>query len=275
MPKTSNKKLTALFWTAIALSALLGVFRTYLLINDVEPDTGFYVTGSTAGIYFNIAAAVLCLFILACSFAARGVKMSGELKSESTAVVFSSSLCGFLFLTVLIYGAYRAFLGNSADAFMWIEMLLCIPCMLNFFAVSAKELRNKSAVQTVLALFPAVFFAVRTVDLFTDVKTQINVSQRSLTLAMLCAMMIFFVCEAGFLIPQDEQDEKEQQVNAAKYFGAGLFTVILAITTVIPYLAVCAFWVYESDFLIMDVLDASVCLYAATRIISLAKAKAQ
>lgn len=288
MQKTLNKKIVSLLIFAAVASILLTIFRTYLLINCVEPDTGFYMVGTSAGKYFNIAVGVLSAVLLAGAVMLAKTKAPAELKSESTMVVFASSLCGFLFATVFLYGLYTIISGSMGDtssttlknmfsaqnAFLWIEILLCIPCMFNFFCICSKERRDRNALQTVLSLSPAVFFAVRTVQTFTNVKSQINVSQRSLTLILLCAAMLFFVCETRFIIPgyvSENPKKNDTALSLSKYFVTGVFTFAFTLFTVLPYLAVSAFWVYEANFLIMDVLDACVGLYALTRMISVAR----
>lgn len=275
MRKAVNKKIVSMLFVTVIASLILAVYRTYLLFNCVEPDTGFYMVGTSQGYYFNLSVIALSVFLALGTLLLKKVEAPTELKSESTTVVFASSLCGFLFLTVLGYGIFMAFKGAQTDVWFWIEMLICIPCMINFFVICSKEQRDRNVKQTVLSLMPAVFFAVRTVSVFTDVKTQINVSQRSLTLVMLCAMMMFFVCETAFFLPENtETKETENQSNApslVKYFFTGIFTVAFAVIAVLPYLTVTAFWMYESKFLLMDILDASVGLYALTRLISLAR----
>jgi len=273
MSKSKNAKIIAVFCTVLALSAVLSAFRTYLLFNCVEPDSGFYIVGSNLNIYFNIAVGVLVAVILLGTLFVIKNKAPEELNSESTVVVFSSSLCGFLFVTVLLYGIYKFVIGDDRSVFLAIELLLCVPSAINFFCICSKSTRDKSAAQTMLSLSPSIFFAVRIIDVFTDTKTQINVSQRSLELVMLCAMMLLFVCESGFLLPdrKDSVTENDERASVAKYFAVVLFTVAFAVVTVIPYTIVSAFWVYESKFLLMDILDGCIGLYAATRMISLAK----
>ncbi len=275
MRKIVNKKiLLVLFITAVAALAL-GIFRTYLLFNFVEPETGFYVRDNNFGFHFDIAAVVICVFMIAGAWSLKKVKAPLELKSESTMVVFASSLCGFMFVTVLGYGLYKLFNSQSVSAFLVVELFLCVPCMINFFSICAKEQRLRNATQTLLSLFPALFFAVRIIERFTDVTTQINVSQRSLTLIMLCSAMMFFVCETRFFLPLPSQEmadsDKTKTHNVVKYFASGLFTVSFVIMTVLPYLVVCSFWVFSSDFLLMDILDGCIGLYALTRLVSLVR----
>ncbi len=273
MQKVLNKKILSVLLITLTASLAAAVYRLYLLYNVIDPETGFYQSGNNAGTYFNVVVIVLCVFIAVGTLLLKKIKAPTELKSESTPVIFSSSLCGFLFLTVMCFGFYRIFTSQSNGTFFAIEMVLCIPCVVNFFYTCAKEMRDRNAVQTLLSLFPALFYAVRTVEKFMDVSSQINASQRSLTLLMFCSAMLFFVCETGFFLPGTEKNKEADKSHTSfvKYFGAGAFTLSFAIVAVLPYLAVSAFWRYNSEFIIMDILDACIGLYAMTRLMSLTR----
>jgi hypothetical protein len=52
---------------------------------------------------------------------------------------------------------------------------------------------------------------------------------------------------------------------------AGLATVAFTLVTVIPYLAVCLFWHFNSHNLMIDVLECAVMLYAASRLLTFRK----
>ena len=197
----------------VVLAILLCMFRLQLFCGFIEPDTGFYVVGTNLGTYFNIALVIVIVAIMVGVVFSKTC-VSGPLLSDSTAVVFSASLCGFLFATVLVLGAVEFFANKMQSAFFILEMLLCIPSVIGFFNICAKEKLERSTKNMIFALSPAVFYAVRTIHVFTDTTTQINTSQRSLTLVMLCSMMLLFV----------------------KFVELGFVTVLLAhITFSIPY----------------------------------------
>lgn len=271
--KNSGKKMLFVFCITTIIALLTGVFRTYLLINYIEPDTGFYIVGTNVNIYFNILCIVLAAFIVIAAFAFRKKEMPKELSSESTLVVFAASLCGFLFATVIVFGIYKFATGASRSVFLAIELLLCIPCAVNFLNVCLKEVRKKSVGQTLLALSPAVYFAVKTIEVFVDTKTQINTSQRSLMLVMLCSMMLFFVTEAVFMLPGGRRQEGKYPNTLSKYYAFGIFSFDFALVALVPYIIVSAFWMYNSSFIVMDVLHACVGLYAATRMFVLVQEK--
>ncbi len=258
-----NKKGIIMTVVLIFIAALcLCAFRVHLLINFIEPETGFYIHGTQMGTIFKIVTIIACVLVaIVVPLQNKSLKIE-SLNSESMSVVFFASLCGFLFITTFGFGIYYFANGNIKDVFFMLSMLLCVPSSMNFFWICKKEQRKKSVPQVVLAIFPALFYAVRIISVFMDTTTQINVSQRSLSLAMMCALMLMFVSEAGFTIP-----EKTQRVySGARYLTLCLICVLLVLVTSVSYLVVSAFWIYETKFLIVDVLDICAGVYAGVRV---------
>ena len=265
MTEINTRKIKLLFAIMSALALAAGIFRTVLLFNYVEPDTGFYITGSRVGIVFNCVLGALVVAILACGILVRKYKAPEFLDSHSTVVVFSSAVCAFMYVTAAIYGVYMLVSAPVFRPFLAVQIALAIPCALNHVFICSKEVREKNAPQSLLGMSEALFFAVRTVEVFMDTKSQINTSQRSLVLVMLCAMMLFFMYEAKFQI----RSEESKQLSVANYFMCGIGTVALTMVTVLPYLAVCLFWHFESSNIIMDVLECCIMIYAASRMLTL------
>lgn len=267
-----NKKHVFVLTVSAVIAVILCVLRTHLLLNFVEPETGFYFPGTKYGSYFGAAVVIaLAACVAGCIFS--NVRVHKALTSESTLVVFSSSLCAFLFATVLFYGAYEFFKAPVKNAFFAIELLLCIPCIIFFFSMCAKETREKSSAGVLLSLSPAVYYAIRTIHVFTDTKTQINTSQRELTLVMLCCMMLMFVYEAYFLVADktDADAEKTGKTAGIRYMSFTLMSMTLSLVSALPYIAVSAFWVFDANFLAMDVLDLCIGVYAFTRAVTLCR----
>lgn len=267
-----NKKHVFVLTLSALLAVLLCAFRTYLLLNFIEPETGFYIVGTNLGTLFGTAVLLaLASCIAGCIFSK--VKVPEALTSESPAIVFSSSLCGFLCATVLFCGAYEFIKAPVKCAFFAIELLLCIPCIIFFFSMCVKETKEKNAANIILNLSPAVYYAIRTIHFFTDVKTQINTSQRELSLLMLCSMMLMFVYESYFLLKEknDDDAQKERKSASVKYAVFTLLSMTLSLVSALPYIAVSAFWVFDSQFLAMDVLDLCIGVYAFTRAVTLCR----
>ena len=265
MTEINVKRIKLFFVVLSAIALAVGVFRTIILLNYIEPDTGFYISGTNVDVVFNCVLGALIIAILVCGFLVRKYEAPDFLDSHSTVVVFSSAVCAFLYVTVAIYGVYMFATATEFRPFLAAQVVLAIPCALNHVFICSKEVREKNAPQSLLAMSEALFFAVRTVEVFMDTKSQINTSQRSIVLIMLCTMMLFFMYEAKFQI----RNEDTKPVSVANYFMCGVGTVALTLVTVLPYLAVCLFWHFESHNIILDVLECCIMIYAASRMLTL------
>ena len=266
MVKVNGKKVKIMLLLAVIAAVAVGFFRVFLLVNYIEPETGFYIQGTSLGGIFNVALVALVVMIAAFGLLLRKTPSPEHLDSKSTVVVFTSALCAFMYFSLFFYGIYKTVsLQNELNYFLIAEIVLCVPCCLNHISVCSTEVREKNTPHALFAMSEAVFFGVRVIEVFMDTKSQINVSQRSLELIMLCAMMIFFLLEAQFLVNCQEEKGK----SLSKYFMAAVATAVLPIIVVLPYLAVSLFWCFEANFVVMDVIECCVMLFAASRLLTL------
>ena len=255
MISINSRKIKIYTLISIIASLVLATVRTVILTKIVEPDTGLYLIGSEWGTVFDWGMVILlAAAVLLGRYLLRGVESPKELKSDSTVTVFGSALCALMFFSVFVYGMYlKLFTDNTIGILFLLQIVLCIPAGFNHLMICANERREKSTAQALLAM--SVFMA-------TD--TQINTSQRSFELLMLCAAMVFYLYESAFLVNKDN-DDKDNRIFV-NYYVAALSTVVLTFVTVIPYLLVSVFWVFKTDFVIMNVLECCVMLYAASRL---------
>lgn len=263
-----DKKRARMFLSVLLVSVILCVFRIILLVKFTQQDTGFYVQGTNINIFFD---ALVVLGVALCGFLAHSESKKDfnvKLGSDSNQMVFFSSLCAFVFVTVFIYGAYMIVTRKMPEVFFMIEILLCLPCFVNFLFVCLKENRQRNAKQMIPCIFVSLFYAVRVIDTFMDVKTQMNTSDRSLKLIMLCAMMLFFVTESGFLAQADKEESQRRGLKFRYVLSAALVGVFVLVSA-FPSVLLNAFWLYNSQFLLMDLLDVCVGLYASARFYSL------
>lgn len=264
MINANKNKLRIWLLVTVLASAAAGAFRAFLLVNYIEPETGFYVRGTDLGRVFAIVAAAVLVVAIAAGLRFRKVPAPENLDSKRTAVVFSSALCAFVYLSVLVSGLFTVFTSKSVSFFLVIELLLSIPCIFNHIAICSVEVRKKDSRHALLAMCGALFFAVRIIEVFMNKNTQINTSQRSLELVLLCAVMMFLLTEASTLITGEFALK-----NLSKYVASALAVIAMVFIAVIPYLAVSVFWVYRADFVVMDILECCVALYAASRMLTI------
>ena len=267
MESVKSKKIRVFTLVCLLAALAAAVARTVILTKIVEPDTGLYFANTTFGYAFDAAVLVLIAAVILCGrHIFKHTQGKSELKSDSTVTVFGSALCAFMFFSVFVYGIYSIwFTDKTMNAFATLQIILCLPCGFNHLMICAKERREKNNSQALLAMSVPVMFATRVIEVFMGVDTQINTSQRSLELLMLCGMMMFYLYEASFLVKNN--NEEKGVTPFANYYLSGICTVVLTCITVVPYLLVSVFWVFEADFVIMDVLECCVMLYAVSRLI--------
>ena len=266
MVRVNGRKIKVMLLIAAVAAITVGFFRAFLLVNYIEPETGFYISGTNMGRAFDIMVIAPVLMIGIFGFLIRKSPAPEHLDSKSTVVVFTSALCAFMYMSLFLYGIYKiAGSQGGVNYFLFAEIALCVPCCLNHISVCSTEVREKNTPHALLAMSEAIFFGVRVIEVFMDTKSQINVSQRSLELLMLCSMMLFFLLESAFLVNREEENMK----SLSKYFMSGIAAVVFPIISVLPYLAVSLFWCFEAQFVVMDVVECCVMLFAASRLLTL------
>ena len=250
---------------SLAIAACLAVFRGAVLAKFIEPETGFYIVDTNIGTWFGVATVLAILFVVAAAYFTKKEQAPEGLNSRSAAVVFSSSLCAYLFFSVFAYGMYLVFTSRMTSPLFVVQMLLCIPCGINHLTICSKEVRGQSTAYAYLSMSTAVFFALRLIEVFMDVSKQINTSQRSLEILMLCSMMMFFLAESDYVVNKKNIQKK----SAVRYFVFGLCVIIFTAATVVPYLVVSEFvWMAGRGLVIMDVLECCIMIFAASRLLT-------
>ena len=273
--ENQTKRMGFLFLFTCLIAMAAAVLRTLLLLYYVDPVTGLYVYGSNAQFYFNLLILLLAVYLIAVWVALRNTPAPKALRSDSTILIFASSLCGFMFLSIFIYHIATVASTRQANAYTVLLMVLSIPSCISFLTTSAKSMKRRSALHALLSFAPVLFLAVRMIQYFLDPANIFNSSTVKLRLLMLCAMLLFFVAETGFFIPVDDKDDvqaqstkrKKRTRGLARYFCFGLCAMSLVVITVLPNLLLSAFWLLQSDTsYVIDILDLSIGLYAAARL---------
>ncbi len=271
MFKDNVKKIRIVLLAAVVLALALAAFRAVLLVNFVEPDTGFYIAGTNLGTVFYVLLALIVALVVASGVVLRKIDAPKSLSSASSVIVFASSLCAYLYFSLFVYNMYLIFTktagtGIGGTLLLVLQAALCIPCGINHLTICTKEQRGSSNVYALLSMSNVAFFAVRLISVFMDQTQQMNSSQRSLEVLMLCAMMMFYLSECGFVVDKTNNAPK----SVARYFASGIGVVVLTAITVVPYLVATGFfWGNLKGFAIAEMLECCVMLFAASRLLSI------
>lgn len=296
MTSIKSKKIKVFTLICLLAAVALAAVRTFMLTTIVEPDTGLYSAGTVGGYVFDVGVLlVLAVLIVVGKILFKKHDSFCEPDSGSTVTVFGSGLCALMLFSAFLYGAYLMLFAENTEGtfvheaivayrtpivledgkqirnvgpivFKGIQILMFLPCGFNHLLICAKEKREKNISHALLSMSVPVLFALRVIDVFMSYETQMNTSQRSLELLMLCAMMLFYMYESSFLT--ERSDEAVLKPKFTNYYIAALAVVCITCIAAVPYLLVSIFWVFESSFIVMDVLECCVMLYAASRIVT-------
>ena len=264
------KTVTAVF---LILSAVLGYFRINMLNCGKIDELGLY-TDRASGNIFNGAVFILLAFVVAFVFMLS--KSSFTERKTNVFTVLSSILCSLLLITFAISGIHEmlstpsdilsAQPANKLDIFLVLEVVLAL-ASLAFFVSEVLKSNEAGDKNKLLALIPVLFIAVRTIDMFMDITTQINSSSRAFTTLFLAVIMMFFISEAELGVPlaPSEKTPAADSKRLAKYIGFGTASGILAVIFIIAPIFAEAHSLSE---IIVSVLDITLALFAVIRVFS-------
>ncbi len=212
MKKTAKTlNIITLIFSVIALA--VAVFRGFILINFIEKSNGLYTNQTAGGAFLAcmalIAVALIVIYLL--------------LKTKDLSEVYPASLgkakkIGYAmnilcFICLAVIEAPVILEGGGIISV--IVLALCGISAFYFIIALAKKPKaaGNDLLLGTLGLIPALWAAVRAINIFMDVTTQINSSERSLTLTLLVCTMMMFVCEAGKHRPLDEEESSVPALN--------------------------------------------------------------
>jgi hypothetical protein len=281
------KRLSIAFYLSMFLSLCLVLVRIVFLVRYIEPETGLYYYGTNADIYFNIILVAVLLIIFAVCLPLVKLEEPKESPSETSFTIFASSFCGFMcisaFITELISvvvnnttqsqaltsSSVSSIFGQNFNALSILQILFSIPSAIYFLMICLKKANIRSGKTAILSMAPIVFIGIRLISLFLDTHSAINSSERALSILTFCSMMLFFLCEVRFYLPELPDKKEKKQENLFQYYLFGLLTVALTTATVIPTMIFSAFWILEPKISYsFSVLDLSLALYAIARLVS-------
>ncbi|MGN1122622.1 MAG: hypothetical protein ACI4RV_09670 [Eubacteriales bacterium] len=274
--KEENKRILKIIPAILLLPALgLACFRAWLLVFNIDVSNGLY-TDTALGTVFGWLLFALLAVSLLIGFFVKKFTFDRPIKNESVMAAFAASVCAVMMAAIFCINVFDMVTGRRAWGVLLVaETVICIPGVIYFFRICVKGANpdaNSSQAYSLLPLFPALYAAIRTISLFIDVSKPINASQRSFVLLTLVFIMMFFVTEAEYALPRDEMEQKKKQalLNSltAKYYALGLAVSCLVLVIIMPYAFASAFWIYDTDTLLYNVMDICLGMYALVRVFS-------
>ncbi|MBQ8759579.1 MAG: hypothetical protein IJZ20_07785 [Clostridia bacterium] len=274
--KITTKISRLAFAVFTVLAAALAFFRFSMLSGGVVDALGLYTDKALGNLFTSLVFILIALTVVFAFLLSKGAPAEKQPNALWTA---SSVICMLLLLSAgissvaelfgrkeSVLSAYGA-LPASFDILLAVETVLLFVSVVYFLTETVKGAKKSGNSGGILALFPVVYLAIRTIRLFMNIETQINSSARSFTLLFLVTTMMFFLYEAEYRVPLGilEKTGEANTKRAARYWGFGTVAVELAIIFVLVPVFSGRLTAHELAYSLSDI---SLALFAAVRVLS-------
>lgn len=248
---------TILTAAAAAASLAAAVFLWFALTDGYDPAIHHFAEGS----FPAVGAAVSVILALLAGLAAGIVRAKDDTTFVHTAPsafgMFAASCTAFMMLASFILNIKE--LSAGIPILRLLQFLLLAFSAAYFFLCAVRETRGGNAI-VLLSLCPMLYAVVSLLTVYFDSSYGMNSPMKSYLLVMHIAMALFFSAEARAVI-------RRPSPLMYTFFAAVCMT--LTATVSLPQLAIALSDLSESGISVMDcAICLSVCLYAASRLIS-------
>ena len=239
-----NKAKTINIFTLIisVISLAVAVFRGFILINFIDKANGLY-TNKPAGAVFLacmivIAAGIIVTYLFLKKKDLYDAFVSSTGKMKKTAYI----MCALCFACLAALEWITLITSGILDKLQFVLVAMS----LIFFIIAAFKKQPEGKNSTFFGIFglvPALWAAIRAIGIFMDVTTQINSSERSLTLTLLVCVMMMFLNETEKFKPLYEEEKNkdfENRISAKSYaFALAVlsFSVIVFVSHIMLLIA--------------------------------------
>lgn len=170
--------------------------RTYLLICDIDPNTGFYYTGGTSIMLFNVLLAAVTLLMLLPLFS----KNLCGLAAAPVHSVADGIFCALLALLLIAdsLSAIGAVAARQSGAGAFFSAMLEALAAICFIMLALRSFGTGGTVPAVISLLPVFWAALRLMSDFMHYTTIINVSAYLYDMLKMVFVMIFLYYYARY-----------------------------------------------------------------------------
>ena len=254
----------------LTAALLLSVFRMIIMVKHMQINTvgiDYYLQRSMTVTVFDVAAAVTCAVCV--FFSVRmGRKARRKLEFDTSGVIFTSALVGFMLLSMGLYLCYRYF-STAGVISVWemVPIVLAVLAAIPFFYYSSKHVVPVSTRCALLALIPVLLTGAR---LIVDYSAQKDYPTSAISvyhILSLVALSLFFLNEGKFAVGKG---------SPAAYMLFGSLSVVLLLVHALPSILLSAFWVLPmNDMDLFSAVDIACAAYILVRMASLRPADAE
>lgn len=228
--KSTKKLLFPLLLASLVLGVVLAGLRIILMDNYYDTSERLYKSGTDLPQVFFIVLVLAFFLTGACAFFIKPNKFNKKLPKVNLSIVFSSSFCGFLFISSCILQLYY-FLSSvrqSGIAIFTVSyycmILFGLLSSLYFFRISSTSHLKRLSLKFT-SIFPVLWGIFYLLFLYFDKSVVINNPEREIVQFGVIAAMFYFISEAryqlGISIPR-------------LYFAVSLASIIIICVSCIP-----------------------------------------
>ena len=269
---TTDKSRCIIITAAIVILALaFAVLRIVIAVNYYDVSESLYTVGAK-----NVVGIVRAVFV--CCLAALGVmafvltkkRKFDELPEASHGVVFTGSLCGFMFISsvvleiVYFFADVKNSSGRAVFVLFILSLLFAALSSLYYFRAASTTFMKKLNYR-VFCIMPPLWAACYAVTIYFSKNTVINSPERLIIQLSVIMIMLYTVSEARFHFGI---------ARPRLHVALSAVTVVVIITACVPNFLLTAFWLlpFSSDT-VFSVLQVGVAMYVLQRMISVINAK--
>ena len=253
---------------AVLLSTLiLSVIRILVLKNNIE------LNGSEKGYYYILNNFETVTFLIfACCFAVifailgfvLGRKANSFIPFDSSPVVFSSSLCGFMFLATGLYYSYQFITGHNVSGSKFAISLSMIFASAMFLNLALQKEGQKRQSVTYLRFVVCLYSIIRLVLDFVEQNKMPTNSASAFHIISLITFMLFMVYEGKM-----DFDTK----SMCPYIVSGYLCVFSMLLFALPNLVINLWDCSIDNYILLSAVDIAIAFFVYTRTYSVCRAK--
>lgn len=253
---------------SVALASfLLAVIRIIVLKENIEPAgdaKGFYyILNNTETVVYLV---FTCCFALAftCVAFIIGKKANSFIPFDSSPVVFSSSLCGFMFLATGLYYSYQFFTDHSVSGSRFAIALSMVFASAMFLDLALLKEGKKRKSITYLRFIVCGYSILRLVLDFIEQNRHPANSAVSFHILSLIAFMLFIVYEGKLEFSPG---------SMRAYLISGYLCVLFMLVYAIPNLVITLMDITIDPYILFSAVDISIAFFVLTRTFSVCYTK--
>ncbi|MDD4125145.1 MAG: hypothetical protein PHW77_05425 [Eubacteriales bacterium] len=256
-------KISAL--AVLTVSLLVSVIRIGVVEKNIEIDStgGYFIARNSETIGFVIFSACFALAFCVLAFII-GKKADKLIDMETSPVVFSSALCGFMLMSTGLYYSYMFLTTDNMKAGKFAISLMMILASVMFLYLALAKNGMKKHIIPFMRLIPAMYAIVRLLVDFVEQNSRPGNSAVVFHIMSLMLLMLFMVYEG----------KTSFGTTAMRtYLGIGYLCMFTMLLYSVPNLYITIRNPQLDKYILFSAVDIVLALYVFTRVYSVTREK--